>query len=885
MTDIAEQLQAALADRYRLDSLLGQGGMATVWLARDLRHDRDVALKVLRPELSAVLGADRFLSEIRIAARLDHPHILTLIDSGASDGILWYVLPYVRGNTLRHRLEREKQLGVEESVDIARQVAGALDYAHRQGVVHRDVKPENILFHEGEVVLADFGIALALREAGGNRLTETGLSLGTPQYMSPEQATGDRALDARSDIYSLGAVLYEMLTGEPPHSGATVQAVIAKLMTERPTAIRTVRETVSPELETTVNRALAKVPADRWPSAADFSRALDAAQSRAPAPSHRGAEPPSRRYLIAGAVLLAVGAAAAFALTSRRAVEPPSRRGLIDPPRVRLTSSGDIRVPAISPDGRHVAFARDRCSPECSQQVVVRELEGQAELAVLNGMAMVYYLSWSPDGRRVMVLGTETGGRFGGFVVSPLGGTPQYLGVVYATFLGSADTVATLNPAAAQGRGAVEVMTLADRVTRDSIIPPEWSSRLLGFLPSPDGKRLLLMLTREPAGAERVIVLTDRTGRLLDSITPKALAVGGPNPPPWLPGNTGLLFPVPDTASPGSWLLGAMRIDPERDRIVTRTRPDPIMRLGATTSPGISLTADGRTLAYNAGSVVTRLHQWTGAGAAPPLDWRQRLERTESVVLDYAPSGRWIALSVGGIGQSSVIELMPFDSGAPRPATPRIADLLGVEWSPGAGGEELYYVAREDRGVRVYSVDPASLRRTERGELPDVEYLSDFEPLADGRLVWLTEPGSVMIREKNGEVRPLDLPGWEPNGTHASPSGTRLLVSAWKKPTFDSVGLLLVDPDAGTTRVLWSDIVENTQFAWLDDGSIRLAVSWSSTRSELFAIYPDGRPMKSLGDLPFAEAVYRFAPDGTRGIAGERTSRDDLWLVRNFSID
>src|SRR6266568_4668976 len=268
------RLTAALAGRYAVERELGAGGMATVYLARDLKHNREVALKVLRPELAAVLGAERFLQEIRISARLDHPHILTLIDSGETEGFVWYVLPYVRGESLRNKLTREQQLSIEETVRIATQVASALEYAHRHGVIHRDIKPENILLHEGEAVVADFGIALALREAGGPRLTESGLSLGTPQYMRPEQATGGRELDARSDVYSLAAVVYEMLTGEPPHTGPTVQAVIAKLLTERPTRIRTVRDTVPEGIDTAVAKALAKVPADRFGGAAEFAAAL-----------------------------------------------------------------------------------------------------------------------------------------------------------------------------------------------------------------------------------------------------------------------------------------------------------------------------------------------------------------------------------------------------------------------------------------------------------------------------------------------------------------------------------------------------------------------------------------------------------------------------------
>jgi len=319
MTDTA-RLTAALAGRYAIERELGAGGMATVYLARDLKHDRDVALKVLRPELAAVLGAERFLQEIHISARLDHPHILTLIDSGESDGFVWYVLPYVRGESLREKLTREKQLSLEEAVRIATQVASALDYAHRHGLIHRDIKPENILLHEGEAVVADFGIALAVREAGGPRLTESGLSLGTPQYMSPEQATGGRELDVRSDVYSLAAVVYEMLAGEPPHTGPTAQAVIAKLLTERPTRIRTVRDTVPEGIDTAVAKALAKVPADRFGGAAEFATALAV---RGPGP---GAGWPRRRMVVAASLAGAVALAALAVLW--HPWRPPARAAL-----------------------------------------------------------------------------------------------------------------------------------------------------------------------------------------------------------------------------------------------------------------------------------------------------------------------------------------------------------------------------------------------------------------------------------------------------------------------------------------------------------------------------------------------------------------------------
>ena len=274
VTDPQRRLTEALADRYRVEHVLGAGGMATVYLARDVRHDRDVAIKVLHPELGAALGGERFLSEIRTTARLQHPHILPLLDSGDAEGLLYYAMPLVTGETLRARLDREKQLPIDDAVLIAREVADALGYAHALGVIHRDIKPENILLQGGHALVADFGIALAVQSAGGARMTQTGLSLGTPQYMSPEQAMGERAIDARSDIYALGAVTYEMLTGDAPFTGATVQSIVAKVLTEKPTAPTAVRDTVPMHVEAAVLRALAKLPADRFSSAADFIRAL-----------------------------------------------------------------------------------------------------------------------------------------------------------------------------------------------------------------------------------------------------------------------------------------------------------------------------------------------------------------------------------------------------------------------------------------------------------------------------------------------------------------------------------------------------------------------------------------------------------------------------------
>jgi serine/threonine protein kinase/tetratricopeptide (TPR) repeat protein len=284
VTDLLARLQDALADRYRFERELGQGGMATVCLAQDLKHQRPVAIKVLKSELAAVLGAERFLREITTTANLRHPHILPLYDSGAAAGALFYVMPYVEGESLRDRLRREGQLPVEEALRLTREVAEALEYAHGQGIIHRDIKPENILLERGHAVVADFGIARAASTAGGDKLTETGLAIGTPAYMSPEQATGERDLDARSDLYALGSVLYEMLAGEPPYTGPSAQAIIAKRFREPVPRVSTLRETVPPVVETALTRVLAKSPADRFATAGEFARALTADAAGRPAP-------------------------------------------------------------------------------------------------------------------------------------------------------------------------------------------------------------------------------------------------------------------------------------------------------------------------------------------------------------------------------------------------------------------------------------------------------------------------------------------------------------------------------------------------------------------------------------------------------------------------
>src|SRR5947199_3888675 len=302
--DLLARLQAGLAGRYRIERELARGRTATVFLAHDMKHDRQVALKVLHTELAAAVGPERFVREIQFAARLDHPHIVALHDSGEAHGLLYFVMPYVAGESLRDRLDREAQLPIAEALSIAGDVADALGYAHSLGVVHRDIKPENILLADGRALVTDFGIARAINAAGSDRLTETGIALGTPAYMSPEQGTEEGGVDGRSDLYALGCVVYEMLTGAPPFTGPTAQAILARHAVDPVAPIRTVRGTVAPGVERAVLKALAKVPADRHAGAAEFAQALAEPQPRARVPGTRKAK------VALGASLSAVAALA-----------------------------------------------------------------------------------------------------------------------------------------------------------------------------------------------------------------------------------------------------------------------------------------------------------------------------------------------------------------------------------------------------------------------------------------------------------------------------------------------------------------------------------------------------------------------------------------------
>jgi Tol biopolymer transport system component/predicted Ser/Thr protein kinase len=535
MPDYLQLLTSALAGRYRVEHELGQGGMAVVYLAYDVRHDRKVALKVLRAELAAILGAERFLKEIKTTANLQHPHILPLHDSGEVEGLVYYVMPYVEGESLRDRLDREKQLPIDETVRIATEVASALDYAHRHGVVHRDIKPENVLLHEGRAQVADFGIALAAsRTDGATRLTETGLSLGTPAYMAPEQAMGERDLTAKADVYALGCVVYEMLVGQPPFTGPTAQAIIAQVLTDEPRGLTVQRHTVPPHIEAAVFRAVEKLPADRFATAQDFADALndDAVMpARAARTTSRGVTGSLRRAawrealrqpvtLLFALLALAGFAAAAvsWVVLRREGVHTPVRFALNFAPTERWVDP--VGSPfALSPDGTLLAYVGSTGGG--NRQLYVRPLNELAAHA-LPGTDRAMQPFFSPDGQWIAYY---NGAQLMKVPVS--GGTPLPLAAVP---LLSGGSWATDDQIVVSVQGRLAVLPASGGEPR--LVGPIDSAagELSQFWPLAlaDGKTALYTSWSRAgiAGAHiRVVALADGTTRVLDLVGTQALAV------------------------------------------------------------------------------------------------------------------------------------------------------------------------------------------------------------------------------------------------------------------------------------------------------------------------------------------------------------------------
>ncbi len=870
MPDVASRLTTALADRYRIERELGQGGMATVYLARDLKHDREVALKVLRPELAAVLGADRFLNEVRITARLDHPHILTLIDSGESDTFLWYVLPYIRGESLRAKLERERQLGLEDALAITRQVASALDYAHQHGVIHRDIKPENILFHEGEAMLADFGIALAVKEAGGNRLTETGLSLGTPQYMSPEQATGDRQVDARSDVYSLAAVLYEMLAGEPPVTGPTAQAMIAKLLTERPTRLRVVRDSVPEGVDVAVAKALAKTPADRFSTAGDFLAALQHAMAAAPPSTMTWRR---SNVLVGVAAVIAVAVLAFGALRLLRPRPPGFALGRSE----QLTADPGLEIqPSLSPDGKIVAYAAGNAT---RMRIFIRPVGGGRTLALTDDSTVVEAQPrWSPDGNSVLFLA-----RGGVSVASALGGASRPVVPASAT---SAVSTATWSP----------------------------DGREIAFVRAES-----LLVAPVDGGPARLVATTFDLHSCTWSPARKWIACVTLNSESVLPGTTFgnlapsaiLLFPAAGGApirlveaqafnqSPvwtpdGARLLFVSNRDGPRDVYTMslsssgRSR-GPLTRL--TTGLGaisISLSADGRRLAYAVYSA--RANIWSlpiPAGAPITADRAIPVTSGTQVIeaMHVSLDGRWLLYDSDLRGNSDIYRI-PVNGGPAEQLTDDPADEFAPDLSPDGRAITYHSWRTGTRDIEVKPLDGGPVERVTA--TPAQESYPRWSP--DGRAIAFINqvpPFSLLVTRKDSSGRwstPTLIASkavgdaWSPDG------GSLAFVQAESDRRAGPI--MVVAADGGTPRRVFDPAPTEPpveQAEWSPDGRTLYFKSHDAQgRASFWAVNAAGghpRPLVRFTDLSRPSSRRDFATDGKRLYFAIQDRQSDVFVA------
>ncbi|MGE5759781.1 MAG: protein kinase domain-containing protein [Gemmatimonadota bacterium] len=639
------RLTTALADRYRIERELGAGGMATVYLAHDVKHERKVALKVLRPELAAVIGAERFLAEIKTTANLQHPHILPLHDSGEVNGTVFYVMPYVEGESLRDRLARETQLPVADAVRIATEVAGALDYAHRHGVIHRDIKPENILLHDGQALVADFGIALAASSAGGTRMTETGMSLGTPHYMSPEQAMGERMLDARTDVYALGCVLYEMLAGEPPFTGPTAQAIVARVMTAEPTPVTEIRKTVPDNVEAAVQTALQKIPADRFPSAAAFADAL--AGTTAIAPLARGGRPrpvgaarrPPAVMPWLGWTVAAIGIAIGLWGWLRPSPHPVTRFVIGFPPGQALDVSTQGTHLAVSRDGTKLVYAGGDSS---GSRLWIKTREALAATPI-PGTEGAYDPFFSPDGRQVGFF-TDRDGRTMK-VTALAGGPPRTLAGAPLGLSGA--TWATDGYIYFDGDVAGLQRIKPDGGTRQTVVPLDTAQHEVGIAwPQvlPDNRVVLVRLRHGDDTPSEYSILAVRIGASERRVVARAVTAR------YAAGR--LLFVTAD---------GALQTAGFDEGRLTLTEAPIALAEGvriAGTYAGVDMVVSAAgTLYYVAGpsGVASELEWVERSGATRPVDttWR---ESGEVRGFALSPEGDRVALELsrGGAGGTDI---------------------------------------------------------------------------------------------------------------------------------------------------------------------------------------------------------------------------------------
>ena len=855
MTNPLSRLSAALADRYRIERELGQGGMATVYLAEDLKHHRKVAIKVLKPELAAVLGAERFVQEITTTANLQHPHILTLFDSGEADGFLYYVMPYIEGESLRDRLDREKQLPLDDALAIAREVADALSYAHARGIVHRDIKPENILLADGHAIVADFGIAKAVSDAGATRLTATGMSVGTPIYMSPEQAAGEQDLDGRSDLYSLACVLYEMLAGQPPFTGPTAANVVHQHLTADARPVSQLRPAVPAPIADMLSRALAKNPADRFSPAAQFAAALVPQTAAAPA-APRG---PSRMVIGLGAAAVLV-AVAATAIVMRKSGDAPA---VTIGRTIQVTRDAGLEVdPALSPDGTAIAFA---AGPTNAMQIYVRQVSGGRPIALTSDTTDNFrWPRWSPDGSQIAYQAND-----GIYLVPALGGAPRRLtrveqaGLDVGTGMGTPITGFDWSPdgtriAYASGFGVSNLTLVTVAGGEPSTLPAPDQS----FAPawSPDGKTIAVA-----AGNAAYVFGTGYFGNVAGSAIWIIPLDGSPS--------TELTTDHALNVSP-QWSFDGRELFWVSDREGTRDVYQQRMRNGTipvgqprrlTTgadAQGLSISRGGNRMAYS------RLNSWSSIWSIPvpsrgPVsirDARQVTTGNETTEdLDVSPDGRWLVFD-SDRGGNPDLYIMPATGGEARQITDDPAGDFSGDWSP--DGERILFHSRRTGNRDIYTVNADGTGLRQWTSTPTEEIDPDWAP-----------DGQTILYEVMGTKRGFGLlhlvEGAEPefittpigDFAHWSPDGRSIVYHAVD-------GIRLRQVDSGADTLIASNAVDGSEayyVVWSPDGGQIYYLARSPAGWVIRVVSATGGPSRVLvnfDDPTRQHAKYGFATDG-----------------------
>jgi hypothetical protein len=871
-----DRLATALADRYRIVREVGAGGMATVYLADDIRHGRQVALKVLRPELAATMGPERFFREIHVAARLQHPHILPLHDSGEADGFLFFVMPFVTGESLRERLDRVAELPVPDVVRILSEVADALSYSHSQGVVHRDIKPDNVMLSGRHAVVTDFGVAKAVSDAKSNStVTTAGVALGTPTYMAPEQAAADPQLDHRVDIYALGVMGYEMLAGRPPFTGMPPQQMLLAHVTQAPEPVRTHRPACPADLEAVIMRCLAKRAADRFQSAEEIVEALEPlsvssggitpTQTR-PTPAVVGKPVPAPRPVPPAAAWIGIGVAiaaslvAVFVSTADRESAPATA---IE--RVQLTASGGATAPSLSPDGQRFVFGERNCSDQslCTIDLRVQDVNGAGSNTLLTKMATLVHTDWSRDGRWLTFMGTVND-RFGAYVMPSLGGTPRFSGCCALThsFDGRMGLVIG-PPSAASEPQVLRWLNLEDGVQRDSLVLP--TGNLASAVFEVDNGRKLAALSIFGTS----LALMSRNGAVLDSIVPP----------------DGHYFHLPIRAMDGALLVSLGTQVTESHDIVRVAIGE---KFGTPTT--VSRRMRATHISYTGQVVVSE-------GSREYALWA--LERPSLASFTFA--ARRVAQSTAPLtgsimasGESLLVaqtrptdqniydySLIPFNGGNAR----SLGSHRGViDWDFQQDNRGLLVVRSAGRQAEVSRLDLGNNQLSVAATVP-IERGS-IETVPGGGFV---QPGAVSQVYTHGIPNRSDTIFVIPNSVgvlavEPSPDGREAIVGSFDVTGQQIVLSRLSLTDGRVTELTRMRAEGLDAITWLPDNTLLFGVAETQWTQAWYVLPANGgEPRRQTFKLS-SNASHRFARSGLRGVAREQIIRADIYLLRGLNV-